>query len=452
MNSIRCFNKIISLFLFFSFTNLKSENTKKFDEELYNWSTVIAEVFNHAKSKLYYSLSLDEAIVRMLDTFIRQDPHSRVLGPKEYKELICTTSGEFYGIGIIVSPNKTGESSITILGTKKDSPAQKAGIQKYDKIISINNKKISTLSFEQALAELKGQIRFSPVKIEILRNNKNLDLTIKRDTIKEDNLACFYFKQYNIAYCAISLFTQSLANQLERQLQKIVLKKPEGIIIDLRDNVGGTVRSAVDCSSFFLPPNSLIVQIKDKCKKVLEKYYSTLGQIISSEIPIIILINQHTSSSAEIFAATLHDYAQSNNPKTNKHIFLVGTKTQGKGTVQEVFPLSNNCGLKITTSQFYPQPLDKPIDRIGIDPDFNCEPKLNLNHEIKIKNDLKDADNNYSILNLNKDFQLQQAINLMSLVNLAKKMDLKFKSHKQWCDWLESKHVCENQNQIEQID
>lgn len=386
-------------------------------QEIENWSRAIADTYQIVNSKSYYPPAFDTAVVKALDAFVGTDENSRFLSPKDYSELIKITNGEFFGLGVILAPKKSTEEFLLILDTLPCSPAQKKGLKRFDKILAIDGTLVSSLSIDDAINRLKGSTRHSKVTLDIVRENELIAISFERDLIKDEPISCYYLKSKNIVYCAITLFTHKVAQRLKNSLEKAILKNPRGLIIDLRDNAGGILQSAVECASLFLPPHSFVVCTKDREKKTVEKYNTQENPIITSSIPIFILVNNYTASAAEILADALRYYAVKHESVT-PYVYLIGTKTYGKGSVQEVIPMQNNCALKLTTC-LYVLPNGKCIQNNGLNPDFKIEQKINPE---KILQDSNVCDwKSKKINSLKNDYQLQTAIQLTLLLNLGLK-------------------------------
>jgi carboxyl-terminal processing protease len=362
----------------------KDEQTLNFDEVIYNWSRTFAEVFQLTNQKHYKICNADQCMIKSIDTFLNCiDPHSNLLDPKTYKNMMEATSGEFFGIGVVIDNTRNAkDKQLIIIDTIPDGPADKAGIKPFDKIVEIEGKALEGMSTDEATAMLKGE-RHTKVHVKVVRENQPeiLSFDITRDVIKEQNSLCFHIEDQNIYYLALTMFSDSSARQLEQLLTKAHEKEYKGLILDLRNNSGGLLTSAIDIAGLFLSKGSLVVTTKDKTGKVTEEYRTTRNPI-TTNIPIFILINNYTASAAEILAGALKIHADSsahengNGKKKNHHhnpmVFLVGTKTFGKGSVQEVIPVSNNCAIKITTSLYF-LPDDTSIQAVGITPDFEIE-------------------------------------------------------------------------------
>jgi carboxyl-terminal processing protease len=210
-----------------------------------------------------------------------------------------------------------------------------------------------------------------------------MTFSIKRDVVKEQNSLSFYIKDQNIAYLSLSVFSHNAVQQIEKLLAKANQNKYKALILDLRNNSGGLLTAAIDIAGLFLPIQSLIVTTKEKNNTVTGTYKTKRHSIAKGTVPIFILINNYTASAAEILAGCLQIHSKecadkqksapsAKNNTNNLMVFLLGTKTFGKGSVQEVIPVENNSAIKITTSLYY-LPNDTTIQGVGIEPDFVIE-------------------------------------------------------------------------------
>lgn len=434
-----------------------------FDDKIINWSRSIAETFHIAQSKSFFTIDIDKAIAKSLDTFMKDiDIHGSFLGPEDYKELLTTTQGEFYGIGVILGPKKEDEDFLTIVDAVHDSPAEKAGIKKNDKIISINGSLVSSLSVDDAVKKLKGEERFSTLSLDILRDAQLMTISLKRDIIKEDNLSCYYLPQQQIAYCSIGLFTQNIAEELRNKIAIMQKKALKGLIIDLRNNPGGVLQAAADCASIFLPTKTLIATTKTKDQKDTETFYTTQAPI-AQNIPMVILINNFTASAAEILAGVLQYEAKKN--KRITPIFLAGTNSHGKGSVQEIIPIAGKCAVKITTSLYY-LPNGISINNQGLQPDFIIEPKVELtatqkkltsllgyeNKEMKQDKEMKQKNTEQpsktqAIIN---DHFVQTAINILNTITLGLKQHA-LSTHDALATWTRGQLITNNNITIQEM-
>jgi carboxyl-terminal processing protease len=359
-----------------------SEYNIRHHDNLSSWAQSLAETLHITQQKYYFDVPLKDSMVKMLDAFVHFDDHSRFLGPDDYKDLLRTTNGSFYGIGVLIAPKKIDDDYMYILDTIKNGPADTSGLKKHDKIIAIDEKSVEHLSGEACVRLLKSDKKESPVIVTFLRNDKIYTKTIYRNTVKQDHISSYYIADYHIGYCSLSLFTQSSVRQCREVIKKMnATKGIKGIILDLRDNAGGVLQAGVECAGMFVNKGTPIVYTKDKYKNIIETFHTT-SHPLYIRVPVIILVNHFTASAAEILAGALSYYSSRNQlaTKKNHYIFLMGTQTYGKGSVQEVIPIAHDCALKLTTCLYY-LPDNSSIQEKGISPDFICKLKKNPDND-----------------------------------------------------------------------
>jgi len=283
------------------------------------------------------------------------DPHSSFLNPEAYKEMQTETKGEFGGIGIQIGVK---EGMLTVIAPIEDTPAYRAGIKAGDKIIKINNELTKDMSLHDAVSKMRGVPKTS-VTITILREGwkETKDFTLAREIIKIKSVKSKILED-GIGYVKISQFQEQTAADLSTALEKLMQEKMNSLILDLRNNPGGLLNSAVSVTSQFLPPGKLVVYIKGKKGDRTE--YNTSDERPNYDIPMIILVNEGSASASEIVAGALKDW--------NRAVIL-GIKTFGKGSVQSVIPLSDGSGLRLTTAIYY-TPKGTSIQATGIVPDI----------------------------------------------------------------------------------
>lgn len=359
------------------------ETPANFDEVIYNWTRTFAEILQTTQQKHYKVANPEQCMIKAIDSFLTcLDPHSNFLDPKTYKNILETTSGEFFGIGIVIDNTRQPKDKfLIVIDTIPSGPADTVGIKPLDKIIEIDGKSLEGMSTEEATAKLKGE-RNSKVHVKIMRENMPdiLSFDITRDVIKEQSSICFYLPDQNIYYLSLTMFSENSFKQLKELLEQSRKKQYKGLIVDLRNNSGGLLTAAIDIAGLFLDKGSLVVVTKDKHDQELERYETRENPVANGSLPIFILINNYTASAGEILAGCLkihsEDSGQSKNSKQRKlMVFLVGSKTFGKGSVQEVIPMSNNCAMKLTTSLYF-LPRNISIQGTGIEPDFVIERKF----------------------------------------------------------------------------
>ena len=357
-----------------------------FEKSIYEWSKPLAEMFHLVHRKHYKNIDPEEPMKKAMTAFAKGlDGHSEFLDKKAYEEIIQSTKGEVVGIGIIVDHTMEEEDEfLRVVETIPGGPADSVGIKADDKIIEVDGQPIKGLSLEKAIAKIKGK-RGTTVSIRVQRSDtiRHLPFTLTRNVVKEPNALCYFFKDHNVYYLCLNMFTENSVQQLEQLLKKIQHQHAKGLILDLRNNSGGLLSSVIDISGLFLDKNSVVVITKGRDDKEIERHATTKDPVLTNrKTPIFILVNNFTASAAEILAGCLQTHADESKGKqhTNGLVFIVGSKTFGKGSVQEVIPISNDCALKLTTALYY-LPDNSSIQGIGIKPDFKIEPKMPQSQE-----------------------------------------------------------------------
>lgn len=294
------------------------------------------------------------------------DPYTVYLDVQDMRSLSDTTSGNFYGVGLSISkPNKnTAEKPayVDVVSPIENSPGFKVGIQSGDKIIEINGEPTAPMSMEDVLSKLRGP-RGEGVEVTILRGKTvTFKKVIIRDLIQVPTIE--YCKIGNIGYMRLIQFTPDSAPGVEKAIKSFEEEGGyDGLIIDLRNNPGGLLDSAVKVADKFID-SGVIVSTKSRISTENKSFSATKkATIVKKGTPIVVLINKGSASASEILSGALKDY----------HVaYLVGERTYGKGSVQQVIPLiekdGTKDGVKLTVARYY-SPTDCNIDKIGIPPD-----------------------------------------------------------------------------------
>lgn len=315
------------------------------------------------------------------------DPYSCFFNPDSYKIYTQSTKGEFGGLGLEVLPIV---GAFKVIAPMDDMPAQKAGIKAGDIITHVDNIPISSLAPEEVLTRLHGK----PGTTVSLKINRGLTtpftVKITRDLIIVNPVK--YHTEGTIGYIRISYFNDLTTEKLTAAIstiQKNLGKSLRGIVLDLRNNPGGTLEQSVSVSNLFLDSGT-IVQVKGR-NAAHNQIFKSKGQDLLKDIPLAVLINQGSASASEIVAAALRD---------NHRAVLIGEKTFGKGSIQGVYALENYGGIKITIALFY-TPKGEKIQGQGIQPDIF----LNTSPPEPLKEPAKGSSAD--------DKQLQRAIDLL---------------------------------------
>jgi carboxyl-terminal processing protease len=289
------------------------------------------------------------------------DPHSAFLPAREYDDLNERTSGRFGGVGLYISkPLETKPDGtppfVEVSAPIEDTPGWRAGINPGDLIIEIDGESTDVLSMDTVLSRLRG-VPGTNVKLLIRRGTiLEFPVTLTRAVIEVPVIKHEMID--DIGYVRIISFTPMTVTRTKEALDDFKRKNYKALVIDLRNNPGGLMESAVGICELFLE-GGLIVSTKSRIPAEVRSYNAGRRSEVPQNIPVIILINRGSASASEIVAGALKDRGRA---------YLVGEKTFGKGSVQRVIPVGDNAGFRITTARYY-TPSDASIDKIGIPPD-----------------------------------------------------------------------------------
>lgn len=332
------------------------ENMTKFDAAR-RFSQVLDLVQrNYVKDVTQIDL-INAAVKGMLQGL---DPHSTFMTAEEYKEMQETTSGEFFGVGIEISVEN---GQVVVVTPIEDTPAFRAGVQPGDVILSIDGQPAQELSLQEVVSRIRGA-KDTEVELSILHSDAKSPQTmrIRRDAIplvsvKSKPLEDGYY------WLRVTRFSERTTDELKdalRQAQKDSAANGgiKGIVLDLRNNPGGLLDQAVSVSDAFLQKGS-IVSIKGR-EENTQRTYSARKQDDDVMVPMVVLINAGSASASEIVAGALRD---------QKRALIIGERSFGKGSVQNIIPLADGSGLKLTVALYY-TPNGSSIQAEGIVPDM----------------------------------------------------------------------------------
>ncbi|MBQ8678589.1 MAG: S41 family peptidase [Treponema sp.] len=300
------------------------------------------------------------ALKGMLESL--KDPYTVYLDKTSFRSISDTTSGSFGGVGLQISkPVETSKEKpayVEVASPVEDTPGFKAGILAGDLIISINGTDTSTITMEQVLDMLRGKVGES-VDL-VIRRGKNMEfpVTLVRAIIEVPTVKYGMIEGTKIGYVRLIEFTPQAVERFQEALDSFKKNNAVGMIFDLRNNPGGLITSAADIADKFID-NGPIVTTKSRLSFENSVFTATAKKTVMRNMPIVVLINKGSASASEIVSGALKD---------NHLAYLVGQRTYGKGSVQQVLPLSATDGLKITMARYY-TPSDVNIDKIGIPPD-----------------------------------------------------------------------------------
>lgn len=333
-------------------------------QDVQRFSTAVSQIKNYYVKPVKDKDLFEDAIRGML---VGLDPHSAYLSEEDFKELQQTTRGKFSGLGIEVTMEN---GLIKVISPIDDTPAQKAGIQSGDYIIRLDDTPVKGMTLRDAVNKMRG-LQGSSIQLMVLRKGetKPLKFTVTRDTIQIRSVKSRLLEN-KYGYVRISHFQSLTGQDLKKavaKLKKEAKGKLAGLILDLRNNPGGLLDSAIQTSDAFIHNDQkgkeeMIVYTEGRVPGSKFTALATPGDIMQ-QAPIVVMINQGSASGSEIVAGALKD---------NKRAILMGTRSFGKGSVQTVLPLDGNRGIKLTTALYY-TPSGTSIQAKGIAPDIVVE-------------------------------------------------------------------------------
>ena len=307
--------------------------------------TLIEQKYNGDYSNDQIYTGAIRGMVKELD-----DPYSTYLDAKDYADLTTITEGYFGGVGLVLGKK---DDKLVVVAPIEDTPAYRAGIKSGDFITAIDGKATGSQELTDAVKHIRGA-NGSTVELTVVSDGQAARVVrIVREEIK---LKSVYgeMKGNNVGYIRITSFNEDTAKDFQNKYRELEQQGMKGLVLDLRDNPGGLLRSGVGVAKLLVPKGP-IVSVKEKDGKTTTEY-SNLAQL---KYPLAVLVNKGTASASEIVSGAVQD------TKAGK---LFGTTTYGKGCVQNVFNLTQDTGVKLTIAEYY-TPSGRSINGVGIKPD-----------------------------------------------------------------------------------
>jgi carboxyl-terminal processing protease len=315
--------------------------------------TVISAVENYYVDDVKLNEIVDKAIAGLMSEL---DAHSAYMNKESYKNMQISMDGEFGGLGIVIGMR---DGALTIISPIDDTPAQKAGVKAGDIILKIGDKSTLKMTIDEAVAIMRGEAG-TPIDITVVRKNEPAPITfhIVRDIIKVKSVNT---KTYNndILYLRVTQFDNHVAELLAKAIQDHK-KETKGIILDLRNNPGGSLEQSIKTVDLFVD-SGVIVSQKGKTKSE-DSSFSATKQATLTKVPLVVLVNGGSASASEIVSGALQDF---------KRAIVVGEDTFGKGSVQMLMPitLDKSEAIKLTIAKYY-LPSGRTIQAVGVKPDI----------------------------------------------------------------------------------
>ncbi len=337
--------------------------------------------------KKYYLNDYDEqkAIDGAISGYISSlgDEYTEYIPSADMEEYTQNIKGNFVGIGIYMVKN-TEKNLIQVLSPIQESPAEKAGIQAGDLIKSVDGVEYTGDDMTTVANKIKGDAG-TKVKLQILRGDKTLEFEITREKVNTNPVIAEKLEN-DIGYLDVSSFDEGTAEDFKKKFENLKSQGIKSLVIDLRNNGGGLVKEALSIADYIVPKGkTLLITVDKNENEDIEK--AKEDPII--DMPIVVLVNKNTASASEILAGALKD---------NEKATIVGTKTYGKGVIQQVLSLKTGAGIKVTVEEYY-TPNKNKINKVGIEPNEIVELPDSVTNELLVKDD--------------EDTQLQKAIELL---------------------------------------
>jgi carboxyl-terminal processing protease len=354
---------VISLLLTLRTGDCSSRQEDTGRAELYNQIQLFSDAIALIQSNYVDQIDPKTLIYGALGGMLRAlDPYSQFMDPDTYNEMKVETVGKFGGLGIEISIR---DNLLTIIAPIDGTPAHKVGLKAGDKIVKIDGEPTRDITLIGAVKKLRGKPGTN-VDLTVLREKekKLLDFTITRDIIKITSVKQAKILEEDIGYIRLVEFQEGTEKELETALKELEGKGISSLILDLRDNPGGLLNTAVSVMDKFMEAGRPIVTTKGRKETQVIEFKSRRKNAYR-EYPLVVIVNGGSASASEIVAGAVQD---------NNRGLVIGTKTFGKGSVQTVVPLADGSALRITTAKYF-TPSGRSIVNDGIVPDILVEQK-----------------------------------------------------------------------------
>jgi carboxyl-terminal processing protease len=333
---------------------LSADEQARFKVFWETWQVVERDFYD--KSQVDHQKLIYGAIKGMVDAV--GDPYTVYQTPAQREVSDTDLRGSFDGIGIQVDMK---DNRLTVVAPIEGSPAEAAGFRPGDIVVEVDGKSLAGKTLNDTVGLIRGQ-RGTPVTLTVLRPGETepLQITVTRAEIKLKSVRVRMLDD-QVGYVRISSFSATTGTEMAAAIKDLVDQESRGIVVDVRNNPGGYLSTSVEAAAQFMDPGSVVLY--QQSGNGDRRTYRTEGGGTAARVPVVVLINKGSASASEILAGALRD---------NRQAILVGEKSFGKGTVQNVHELSDKSGLRVTTAQWL-TPAENPIQGVGLQPDQTVE-------------------------------------------------------------------------------
>jgi len=407
LNRFKVFGVALITFALGFIVGFASQGRQSEDE--YKYLRMFTDVLRIIKENYVEPVNTKDLIYGALNGMTKSlDPFSTFFTPKQYESFRQETEGEFGGVGIEIGMEK---GRPVVISPIEGTPAFKAGIKPGDVILEIDGEDTSNMSLIDVVQRIRGKVG-TKVQLTIYRKGmeKPMKIELERALIKIESVR--WTTLGDVGYIKLSQFNENVSAQVEKALKELTSQRVKGIILDLRNDPGGLLSEAVNVASLFLPEGKLVVYTRSRNGEI-QKYFARRKPVVPDDLPVIVLINKGSASASEIVAGALQDY---------KRAIIVGEKSFGKASVQNIIPLDDGSALKLTVAYYY-TPLGRLIHNRGIVPDVQVAMDEKQEEALQEAIRQKKLEGKSGLILLpEKDPQLSKAIELIRSGQALKKV------------------------------
>ena len=342
-----------------SFITISYANTSRdIYKQVRKNQSLINDVYRHIITNYVDDIDLDAFTKMSINNMLLElDPYTTYMEKEEKDGIEMLTKGKYGGVGIQIGLR---EKQLTVISPMDQSPAKRAGILSGDKIIKIDGQETEEFNIDDAAKLIRGK-KGTEVVLSIQRYGEIelIDFVLTRETIPVKDISYSGMLNENTGYIRLTRFSRNSDKEMKSAIESLLDNQMSDLILDLRDNPGGLLNSAVSILDFFIEKGETLVWTEGKSQKLNRKYTSKTDPILPPDVNIAVLVNQGSASASEIIAGTLQDLDRG---------IVIGRSTFGKGLVQTVFNIDRERAIKVTTAKYY-IPSGRLIQKPGYLPD-----------------------------------------------------------------------------------